>query len=273
MRRGTNSVLMFKREFSRNLRALLIWTAALIAFNIMMTAFFSSISDQAEIMKEFTEVFPESFASVFGLDRLDMTTILGYYGVEMYLFITLFGSIYAMLLSSGMLSREESEGTAEFLLSKPVTRNMVVTAKGICIIINLVLFNLGISLANFAAFGIASSEPFSMKAFLLLSAAPLLLHLSFASLGYLASVFITKSSAIYPVSLGIVLGSYFLSVLASVSEKTENVKYLSFFKYAEAADIITNEKIRPLYVVIMLAVITTGTLLTYYFYSRKDITA
>lgn len=74
-------------------------------------------------------------------------------------------------------------------------------------------------------------------------------------------------------SLGIVLGSYFLSVLASVSEKTENVKYLSFFKYAEAADIITNEKIRPLYVVIMLAVITTGTLLTYYFYSRKDITA
>ena len=29
-----------------------------------------------------------------------------------------------------MLSREESEGTVEFLLSKPVTRNMVVTAKG-----------------------------------------------------------------------------------------------------------------------------------------------
>ena len=68
----------------------------------------------------------------FGIDRLDLATITGYFGMEIHLFIILSGPC-TPLLSSGLLSKEEGEKTAEFLLSRPITRASVVTkAPGIC---------------------------------------------------------------------------------------------------------------------------------------------
>ncbi len=263
---------MFKREFAKNFRALVIWTAILVGFNAMLAAFFPSIAGQAEKMQEFMELYPKEMMSIFGLDRIDMSTILGFFGTEQYLFITLFGSIYAMLLSCGTLAREESEGTIEFLLSRPVTRESVVAAKGLCILANLLIFNILITLGNFIMFEIVKTEPYSMKTFLLLSVGPLMLHLTFASLGFLASVFIVKAKAIYPVSLGIVIGSYFLNILSTVSKKTQFARHLSFFEYVEAADIIVDGSIRLVYIVVMALLVTASLLLTYVFYARKDIT-
>ena len=39
------------------------------------------------------------------------------------------GGIYAAILGVSSLAKEESEGTVEFLYSKPVTRSRIVTAK------------------------------------------------------------------------------------------------------------------------------------------------
>ena len=39
------------------------------------------------------------------------------------------GGVYAAILGVSALVKEESEGTIEFLYSKPVTRSKIVTAK------------------------------------------------------------------------------------------------------------------------------------------------
>ncbi len=265
-------MLIFLRELKRNRKAFVIWILILAGFNAMMFAFFPSLSGEAQKIKDLMDVYPDSMKSAFGLDRLDMSTIMGFYGIENYLFIALLGSIYAMLLGAGILSKEESDGTIEFLLSKPVTRNKIVTGKALCVLFYILLFNIIMTSANFIFFEIFKKEAYSIKAFVLVSVGPLLLHLTFSAIGFFISMFIVKAKAIYPIAIGAVMGAYLISIVSSISEKAEALKYITPFKYVDASELIIEEKIRIVYLAIIFFVITASITASYVIYNKKDIT-
>lgn len=73
------------------------------------------------------------------------------------------------------------------------------------------------------------------------------------------------------VSLGIVLAAYFMNVMAGISEDLEVLKYFSPFKYVDAAQIINDNKLEPLYMFIMAAVIFISVITSYMVYRKKDI--
>lgn len=264
-------MIIFIRELKRNRKSFIIWTVSLVLFNVMMLSFFPSIADNTKMYDEMIKGFPKGMIEAFGLDKISMSNILGFFGTESYIFITLFGSIYAMLLGASILSKEEGEKTIEFLLAKPVTRSAIVTAKAANVFFYITLFNLIFSFVNFLMFEAVKREEYSIKALLLLSVAPWLLHLTFAVIGLLISVFIVKAKSVYPVSIGFVLVMYFISIMSSISEKLTNLKYLTPFKYVDSPDIIINERIEPIYLLIMLSIITISLVATYVFYDRKNI--
>ncbi|HHV96612.1 MAG TPA: ABC transporter permease subunit [Clostridiaceae bacterium] len=265
-----SEMIIFIRELKRNRKSFIIWTASLVLFNIMIMSLFPSIADNTKMYDEMIKEFPKGIIEVFGLDKISMFTILGFFGTESYLFITLFGSIYAMLLGASILSKEESEKTIEFLLAKPVTRSTIVTAKAANVFFYITLFNLIFSFTNYLMFEAVKKEEYSLKALLMLSAGPWLLHLTFAAIGLLISVFVVKAKSVYPVSIGFVLVMYFINVMSSISEKLTNLKYFTPFKYVDAPDIIINEKIEPIYLIIMLIIITVSIAATYVLYNRKN---
>jgi hypothetical protein len=72
-------VNIIRFEIRRNLRAFLIWTAAILAFVVwMLSVYESSFSGLGAGINEFTQYFPESMKKAFGIDRLDLTTITGW---------------------------------------------------------------------------------------------------------------------------------------------------------------------------------------------------
>lgn len=111
---------------------------------------------------------------------------------------------------------------------------------------------------------------YSLKVFLLLSLAVLLLQLTFACLGFLASVIIRRSQNVLPFSLGLVMVSYFLGIASVLSEKLDFLKYLSPFKYVDAVDILSQQRIDPTYLVIMVLIDVIAVAMSYYLYRRKD---
>jgi len=265
-------MIIFLRELVRNRKGFIAWTVSLVLFNAMMVAFFPSIADNAKMYDEMLKGFPKGMIAAFGLDKISMSNILGFFGTECYIFITLFGSIYAMLLGASILSKEEGEKTIEFLMAKPVTRNVIVTAKVANAFFYILLFNVMFSFTNFLMFEAMKTEDYSIKAFLMLSIGPLLIHLTFAAIGFLISVFVVKAKSVYPISIGFVLVMYFLSIMSSISEKLTNLKYFTPFKYVEASSLIIDERIEPIYLVIMLGVMTVSIAATYVLYNRKNIT-
>jgi ABC-type multidrug transport system ATPase subunit len=159
----------------------------------------------------------------------------------------------------------------EFLLSKPLTRSQIITQKLLVVMVNILILNAFVTAVSLIAFQFSKDADIAIKPFMLLVIAAVLLHLTFASVSFALSALMKKTRSIVSISLGIVLGSYFLNIMSGVSEPLEYVKYASFFKYVDAADIVKNNAIDALYISIMVAVILVSFIFAYVYYRKKDI--
>jgi len=263
---------IFLRELRANRRMLLVWALILGGLNVLLLGVYPSFAEDAAKLEELLAMYPEGFIKVFGLDRLSMADAIGFYATEAYFMVVLFGGIFAALLGSGLLAKEEDEKTIEFLLARPVTRSEILTGKVLAFAVYLALFNLIIGLITYASFEIFVTAEYSRYVLVLLLAAPLLAHLTFASLGFLSSLFWARRRAAYSVSIGLVLGTYFLSVLAVLSERFEFLRWLTPFHYVNAADIVLNEAMGGLNILVLVLFNAAVLGVTYYLYNRRDIT-
>src|SRR4051794_38114256 len=101
--------MIFKREFSRNLKSLIIWSGVLSGLILMYLSVYPQMAETQRGIEELMKAYPDSLKKMFGMDQLNMGTILGFYGIEVYLMITILGSIFAAILASNILAKEESE--------------------------------------------------------------------------------------------------------------------------------------------------------------------
>lgn len=263
--------MIFKREFNRSLKSLIIWSLALGGLILLMLSLFPQMAEQQQDVDKLLEVYPESIKQAFGMDELNLGTLIGFYGIEVYMVTTLLGSIYASILASSILAKEENEKTIEFLLSKPITRSQIVTQKLLAVVVNIFILN-GVSIiTSLIGFQFAKDSDIPEKTFMLLVIATILLHLTFASISFMFSSMMTKTRNTLSISLGVVLITYFINVIAGISEDLEMLKYITPFKYVDSADIINNNAIEPLYIFLMSAIIVISILVTYVVYRKKDI--
>ncbi|WP_070121029.1 ABC transporter permease subunit [Bacillus marinisedimentorum] len=264
--------MIYKREVLKSQKSLWIWVAALGGLIFLMLSIYPEFAKQQESIEKMMEAYPEGMLKAFNIDELGFSTVLGFYAIEGYLFVTLFGSIYVSIMAANMLVKEEGDKTAEFLLSKPVTRTRIVTEKLLAVLTNILIFNGAISLINYLGFRMSGDDSVDAETFALISAAPLLLHLTFGGIAFMASSFLRKNRMVVSLSLGLVLVTYFLDIVQGLAEKLENLKYLTPFEYVDPAYIINNSEIKPLYLAIMTAIIILSTISAYMIYRRKDIT-
>ena len=262
---------VFWREMARTRTSLLAWTIGMIALSVALMAFFPTIRTKAEELDAMFAKYPPEFKELFQLDRLSMADPLGYYATENHLFLTLFGGIYAMLLAVGVLAREESERTGEFLLTRPIGRARVVTEKTFASFACLVVFDVLIGLATFILFEAVASGEYDRKILVLLLLGAFLLHLFLWGIGLLVSVFVVKARTFYPLSIGVVLSLYFLGIWSLLDDKADVVRYFTPFRYIDPADIIDEGRIAPLSFLLIGGVVVVCIALTHYFYRRKDI--
>lgn len=262
---------LFQREFRRNLKGLLMWSLIVGGLVIFTLSVYPQFAEQQQGFDDFMQAFPEGFMKAFGMDRVSITTPLGFYAIECYLMTTLFGGIYAVSLGSSIVSKEENEKTAEFLLSKPITRFNIISQKLLLVFVNLIIFNIINIIISYFGLSMGDAE-YDTDIFILLSfVGPFLLHLTFSTLAFLISIIIRKSRTIFSISLGMVFITYFFNVMAQLSDKFEFLQYLSPFKYVDAGDIIENGNIDLLYLLIMLAIIILSIVFSYVLYQKKDI--
>ncbi|MDQ0163762.1 ABC transporter permease subunit [Aeribacillus alveayuensis] len=263
--------MIFKREFKRNLKSLIIWSIVLTGLILLTLSIFPQFAEQQKSMEKLLEVYPDSIKKAFGMNQLNMGDLLGFYGVEIYIMTTLLGSIYAAILASNILAKEENEKTIEFLLSKPITRSQIVTEKLLAVFVNVLILNGVSTIASLIGFQFEKDPDVPTEPFSLLIVATILLHLTFAAISFMLSSILRKTRSILPISLGIVLAAYFMNVLAGISEDLEFLKYFSPFKYVDAAQIIQDNELKSLYIFIMASVILISIITSYIVYRKKDL--
>lgn len=258
---------LVKHELRQGKISFLIWTAA-IGFLIAICIFmFPEMKGQ---MDGVSDMFASmgSFTEAFGMDRLNFGTLIGFYAVECGNILGLGGAFYASLCATGILSKEEKDKTAEFLLTHPVSRKRVITEKLIAVLIQITAMNLmiyALAVGSIAAVG----ETIPWKEISLMHLAYYLLQMELAGICFGISAFLRKGSA--GVGLGIAAMMYFLNLIANIADVAGFLKYITPFGYCEGADIVSNGCLDTALVAVGAALGIGGILIAYLKYTNKDI--
>jgi len=262
---------IIRRELRANRRTLLIWGVSLALLNLLLMALYPSFAQEAESLNEFMQVMPEAFSTVFGLDRVNMADPLGFYAIEAYFMVILFGGIFAAMLGAGILSGEEESRTIEFLLAKPISRLTVLKGKILGFLAILGLFNVLISMVTYLSFLVFVPKGYSHAILAYLLIAPLFAQVLFASLGFLVGMFATRRKSAVSLGIGLVVMLYFLQVIATLSERFDFLRFLTPFYYLDAVDIILDGSINPVGVLVLSGGATLALYVAGKVYLKKDI--
>src|SRR3972149_7832185 len=263
---------IYKHEFGARLKSVVIWSLAVTALLVFYFSFFSVFADQAALMNEMLAKFPPEMRSAFGLDKLDLATVLGYYSF-IFLFAQLCLAIQASNYGFGLVSIEESELTADFLLSKPVSRTQVLTSKLLAALTCLTITNAVVWVSSFAAISVFRGDrEYDPRTLLLLLISIVIFQLFFLSVGLVVSLVVKRVRSVTPYSLGLGFGAYVLSAFSGILGDVK-LELITPFKHFDPARIVRDGAYDTPLVLINVTVTLIALAASYWLYVRRDIPA
>jgi ABC-2 type transport system permease protein len=116
------------RALADRWRSLLVWTVGLVVMAAAQLSVYPSVQQSGESMQAFVDQWPEAFREAFGLEAYG--TGPGYLNAELFsLLVPLVLIAVAVGAAAAATAGEEERGTADLLLSLPVSRTRVLAAK------------------------------------------------------------------------------------------------------------------------------------------------
>lgn len=261
---------IFLHELKAYRKSTIIWACSMAALAAMFIFIFSSAAGELESVKKVMESMPEAFRKVLSIYVDSISTLEGFYSF-VFVYVVLCGAIQAMNLGTSVLSKELSEKTADFLLTKPVNRERILTSKLLAVLASLLITNILYLLITVSVTFTVKSE-FSMKVFLMISATLFFVQLMFMALGVIVSVLAGKIKSVISISLTTVFGFFIIGALGSIIGD-EAARYLSPFKYFDTAYIIKNATYETTFIIIEIVFVIAAITVSYQVYGKKDIHA
>lgn len=261
---------MYLHELRSYRKSTIIWTCSLVGLAVFFLSMFPAFSRDAEEFSRLIQSYPEQVRKAFGIGS-NITSFFGFYSYAFF-YIVLCGAIQAMNLGISIISKEVRQKTADFLLTKPVTRKQIVTSKLLAVLTSLVFTNIVYIISAGVMSSIVKTQEFSMKIFILISITMFFVQLIFVAMGVAISVVVPKIRSVIGVSLGVVFGFFIINMFGSIiGDKA--LRYITPFKYFDTVYIIKNSSYEMQFLVIGIIFVIIATLASYIIYMKKDIHA
>ncbi len=260
---------IFLHELRSHRKSTFIWSLSLILLVLLFMSFYPSFSKDAENFTKMMEGYPEAVRNLMGVNLGSFFTILGFYSF-LLTFITLCGAVQSMNLGTSIISKEVREKTADFLLTKPVTRKTIMTAKFLAALTSLIITNILYLIAASIITIQVKNADFNYKVFILLSLSLFFVQLIFLAIGFMVSVLVPKIKSVLPVSLGTVFAFYFLGMFSGTSGE-EAKRYVSPFKYFDTFYIMKHANYEKSFLIAGAVIIMISIITSFIVYMKKDI--
>ena len=261
---------IYRQEFKMNLRSVITWSVAVTVLIIIFVSLFSSFAQDAALLNEMMANFPEELLAAFGMTGVDMATILGYFSLA-FLFVQICLAIQAANYGFSLVSIEEREWTADFLLAKPVGRTQILTSKLLAVLSSLILTDIVVWISSYVCIslfkGDATYETSSLM-LLLLSIVPF--QLFFLAVGLVVSLLVKRVRSVTPYAMALAFGMYVLSAFGDLLGEVALEK-ITPFKHFEPNYIVQHGAYDLPLVLISVAVIVISLVGSYVLYARRDI--
>ena len=258
---------LFLHEIKRNKLSLIIWSAALAWMLGICVIIYPEMQTQ---MGDLGAMFSDmgAFSDAFGMDMLNFGEFMGYFGVEIGNTLGLGGALLAGIVGITALSKEERDGTAELLLTMPVSRTRIVAEKLLFSAFHIVVVNLACVIVSVVGILAIDVEADAGK-IALIFLANLIMQLEIMAITFGISAFVKKGAM--GIGIGISFGLYFLNILANLADEIEFVGKITPFGYANSGYIIEYGKIELLPLIIGIVLAVLGIAVAFEKYTKKDI--
>ncbi len=262
---------VFFKELKSHSRSLIIWSVALILFVSMAMVKYDATSSVGGGMNELIKAMPKAFQSMLGLGYFDINSPIGFFGAT-FIYLMLLGAIHGAMLGANILSAEERDKTSEFLMVKPITRNMIVLSKMCAALVIIIIFNVVVSLASiFVVNGYGKGGETFTNDILLLMVGFFVVELIFFFIGFFLSTVLRRSKFAPSLVTSILLITFILSVLADMFDKVKWFRYFSPFAYFDPKVLLGFLDPNIVQIGIgLISVIVLGSL-SFVFYNKRDL--
>ncbi|MCF7931216.1 MAG: ABC transporter permease [Acholeplasmataceae bacterium] len=262
---------IYKFELKNLRSSILIWGAAISVSLISFLAFFPSISANTVEFEALMENYPKELLAFFGMNPdLPMSSLLGYLSITFGM-MQIPIAIQAANYGFNMLSVEEREMTADFLLSKPISRKKILISKFLASLTALTAINLIFALSTILALYLfKGDEPFALENVYVLLSTTILFQLFFVGVGMLISVSVKKIASVISYSMALGFGLYVIFGLKSTLG-TGFLAYLTPYAYFDASDILETGTYDVVKTLICVGIIIVSFGLSYYLYQKRNI--
>lgn len=262
---------MFWHELRSYRKSTIIWILSLSCLIIFYLSLYPAFASDIATTKKLFLGIPQAYRAILDIHLDTFFTVLGFYSYLMT-FVVLAGAVQAMNIGVGIVSKETRLKTAEFLLTKPVTRTKIMTSK-ICAAFSLIVItNLVYSSVAVASASVLVTEHFSLKIFLMISAILFFVQLFFLALGFLYSVSFPKIKSVVSYSLPTVFTFFIINMLDSVIGN-KNIRYVTPFKFFNTVYIIKHSAYEARFIIFEIILIIFAFIASYIIYVKKDISS
>jgi ABC-2 type transport system permease protein len=260
---------IFLRELKANLKSLLIWSGIILLLIMMAVAKFSAFASDPETIK-MLDSMPKGMLDAFNMVGFNLTTVSGFYGV-MFIYFGLMAAIAAAIWGSDIISKEERDKTVEFALVLPVSRSRVITAKALAAFVNCIAFVLVTWVGSLVATRSHNPDPAFYDFLALEMQAMFAIEMLFLAIGLLLGCVMKQYKRAASVGVAIILTTYFMSIMSTMEEKLDFLKYLTPFRYFDALKLFSDGKIESSYLLLTLGIIVVCVALAYVTYNKRDL--
>ncbi|MBU0486653.1 MAG: ABC transporter permease [Bacteroidetes bacterium] len=260
---------IFLRELRANLKSLLIWGGIVLLFTVIGFAKFSAYAGNPEMLAILDDM-PPALLAAFNFKAFNLTTVTGFFGVA-FTYYALLLSISAAMWGSDIISKEERDKTVEFSLTLPVTRGRLITAKALAAMVNcigLLLMTWGFILFNALNYQ-PDNQFYNFVSITML--ALFIMQMIFLAVGIFLGSAMKQYKRASSVAVSLLLGTYFISIIASLNNNLDFLKYFSPFEYFNPGTLLQESKLDISFVMLSVGIVVVSLIGAYVTYSKRDL--
>ena len=260
---------IFIRELKANLKSLLIWSFIITLLIMIAVTKFSVFAGDPEMLKVL-DTMPAAVLDALNMRAFNLTTIGGFYGI-MFIYFGLMGAIAAAMWGSDIISKEERDKTVEFSLVLPISRSRVVTAKALAVLFNCIVFVLITWMVSLLAVRPYNPDKAFFDFLRIEMVAMFLLELIFLAIGLFLGCAMKQYKNSSSTAVGIILVTYFVSIVSEVQENLDFLKYFTPFRYVDAGELFRTGQIEGVYLLLSGMIVLVCVVAAYLFYNKRDL--
>jgi ABC-2 type transport system permease protein len=252
-----------------NLKSLIIWSVILALLIVVAMAKYAAFAGDPATLA-LLDGMPPALLEALNMRAFNLLTVTGFYGI-MFVYFGLMAAIAAAMWGSDIISKEERDKTVEFALVLPVSRSRVVTAKALAALVNCLAFVLITWLVSLVAVRPYAPEPAFYGFLALEMQAMLAIELIFLAVGLLLGCAMKQYRLSGSTAVGIILVTYFLSIVSALQANLDFLKYFTPFKYFDAGELFRTGRLDGGYLALSAAIIAVCLAAAYWIYHRRDL--